>query len=53
MKFPLPFCPEHSKGKFKFGPPVGVRVVGSYLVGTSIKSDLNVDLEMCLPVVCG
>jgi len=51
VKFPFPFSPKNSKGKFKFGPPAGIRVVGSYLLGTSIKSDQNVDLEICLPVV--
>ena len=53
VKFPLSFSPKNSKGKFKFGPPAGMRVVGSYLLGTSVKSDQNVDLEICLPVVNG
>ena len=55
VKFPLLFSPKNSKGKlFKFAPPpAGMRVVGSYLLGTSVKSDQNVDLEICLPVVNG
>ena len=52
VKYPLHFSPKNSKGKFKFGPPSGVRVVGSYLLGTLTKPDLTVDLELSLPVVC-
>ena len=51
IKYPLGFTPESCKGKFKFGPPSAVRVVGSYLLGTLTKPDLNVDLELSLPVV--
>ena len=52
IKYPLHFSPENCKGKFKFGPPSGVRMVGSYLLGTLTKPDLAVDLELSLPVVC-
>ena len=39
------------KGKFIFRPPVAVKVVGSYLLKTAIKPDLNVDLALELPKV--
>ncbi len=52
VKYPLHFTPENCKGNFKFGPPSGVRVVGSYLLGTLTKPDLAVDLELSLPMVC-
>lgn len=51
VKYPLTFTPENSKGKFKFGPPSAIKVVGSYLLGTLTKPDLNVDVELNLPMV--
>lgn len=51
VKYPLSFTPENCKGKFRFGPPAAVKVVGSYLLGTLTKPDLNVDVELSLPMV--
>lgn len=39
------------KGKFRFLPPAAVKVVGSYLLGTCIKPDINVDVAVMMPRV--
>jgi len=41
------------KGKFCFQKPVSVKVVGSYLLGTETKPDLNVDIAVEMPKVRG
>jgi len=50
-KFPLPPTPSPVKGKFCFRKPVSVKVVGSYLLGTGTKPDLNVDMAVEMPKV--
>ena len=53
VKYPLPLDPSNVKGKFQFRPPETVKVVGSYLLGTVTKPDLNIDLVLQIPqVVC-
>ena len=39
------------KGRFQFLQPQTVKVVGSYLLGTMTKPDLNVDLVLYIPEV--
>lgn len=39
------------KGKFRFQRPASVKVVGSYLLGTVTKPDLNVDIAVQMPKV--
>ena len=51
FKYPLNLDISRTKGKFQFLPPSGVRVVGSYLLGTTIKRLLNVDIALSIPVV--
>ena len=53
VKYPLPLDPSNLKGKFQFRPPKTVKVVGSYLLGTMTKPDLNIDLVLQLPQVLG
>ena len=43
--------PSSVKGKFTFRPPTSVKVVGSYLLKTAIKSDLNIDVALQIPEV--
>lgn len=51
-KFPLPSPPAPIKGKFRFHRPISVKVVGSYLLGTVTKPDLNVDISVQMPKEC-
>ncbi|XP_078367178.1 nucleolar protein 6-like isoform X2 [Oculina patagonica] len=51
-KFPLPSTSSPVKGKFCFRKPVSVKVVGSYLLGTVTKPDLNVDIIVQMPKEC-
>ncbi|CAH3109711.1 unnamed protein product [Porites lobata] len=51
-KFPLPSPPAPVKGKFRFQRPASVKVVGSYLLGTVTKPDLNVDIAVQMPKEC-
>lgn len=39
------------KGKFRFQRPASIKVVGSYLLGTVTKPDLNVDIAVQMPKV--
>jgi len=51
-KFPLPSPPAPVKGKFCFHKPASVKVVGSYLLGTVTKPELNVDIAVQMPKEC-
>ena len=51
IHYPINLDPSCVKGKFVFHPPLAVRVVGSYLLKTAIKPDLNVDLALQIPPV--
>ncbi|KYO18444.1 nucleolar protein 6 [Alligator mississippiensis] len=49
VRVPLLQVPFGVKGKFRFLPPAAVKVVGSYLLGTCIKPDINVDVAVMMP----
>ncbi|KAM4808387.1 nucleolar protein 6 [Rhinophrynus dorsalis] len=49
VKVPFLQVPYKVKGKFRFLPPSSVKVVGSYLLGTCIKPEINVDLAVTIP----
>ncbi|XP_067320780.1 nucleolar protein 6 isoform X2 [Anolis sagrei] len=49
VKVPLLQFPFNVKGKFRFLPPAEVKVVGSYLLGTCIKPEVNVDVALVMP----
>ncbi|XP_077202495.1 nucleolar protein 6 [Paroedura picta] len=49
VKVPFLQVPFRVKGRFRFLPPVSVKVVGSYLLGTCIKPEVNVDVALTLP----
>ncbi|XP_037758365.1 nucleolar protein 6 isoform X1 [Chelonia mydas] len=49
VKVPFLQVPSSVKGKFRFLPPATVTVVGSYLLGTCIKPEINVDLAVTMP----
>uniref|UniRef100_UPI00398EAFAB nucleolar protein 6 n=1 Tax=Pristiophorus japonicus TaxID=55135 RepID=UPI00398EAFAB len=49
VKVPFLQVPYNIKGKFHFLPPVSVKVIGSYLLGTCIKPEINVDVAVTMP----
>ncbi|XP_069482963.1 nucleolar protein 6 [Ambystoma mexicanum] len=49
VKVPFLQVPYGVKGKFHFLPPVSVKVVGSYLLGTCILPGINVDVAVTMP----
>ncbi|XP_072215381.1 nucleolar protein 6 [Excalfactoria chinensis] len=49
VKVPLLQVPFSVKGKFRFLPPDELSVVGSYLLGTCIKPEINVDVAVTMP----
>uniref|UniRef100_K7G936 Nucleolar protein 6 n=1 Tax=Pelodiscus sinensis TaxID=13735 RepID=K7G936_PELSI len=49
VKVPFLQVPFGVKGKFRFLPPAAVKVVGSYLLGTCIKPEINVDVAVTMP----
>ncbi|XP_075439397.1 nucleolar protein 6 isoform X2 [Ascaphus truei] len=49
VKVPFLQVPYHVKGKFHFLRPAAVKVVGSYLLGTCIKPEINVDVALTMP----
>nr|XP_042706651.1 nucleolar protein 6 isoform X3 [Chrysemys picta bellii] len=49
VKVPFLQVPVSVKGKFRFLPPAAVTVVGSYLLGTCIKPEINVDVAVTMP----
>ena len=51
MKVPFLQVPFSVKGRFRFLPPAELRVVGSYLLGTCIKPEINVDVAVTMPRV--
>ncbi|XP_064608729.1 nucleolar protein 6-like [Liolophura sinensis] len=52
IKVPLIQQPWGVKGKFCFYPPSKVKVTGSYLLDTCLKSDVQVDLAVEMPQLC-
>lgn len=51
VRVPLHQVPYTVKGYFRFLPPTQVAVVGSYLLGTCIRPDINVDVALTMPRV--
>ncbi|XP_078407472.1 nucleolar protein 6 [Cetorhinus maximus] len=49
VKVPFLQMPYNIKGKFHFLPPASVKVIGSYLLGTCIKPEINVDVAVTMP----
>ncbi|XP_006898604.1 PREDICTED: nucleolar protein 6 [Elephantulus edwardii] len=49
VQVPLHQVPFAVKGRFRFLPPVQVTIVGSYLLGTCIRPDVNVDVALTMP----
>ncbi|XP_048460739.1 nucleolar protein 6 [Rhincodon typus] len=49
VKVPFLQIPYNIKGKFHFLPPASVKVIGSYLLGTCIKPEINVDIAVTMP----
>ncbi|XP_044943841.1 nucleolar protein 6 isoform X1 [Mustela putorius furo] len=49
VRVPLHQVPYPVKGCFRFLPPAQVTVVGSYLLGTCIRPDINVDMAVTMP----
>ncbi|XP_004428412.1 PREDICTED: nucleolar protein 6 [Ceratotherium simum simum] len=49
VQVPLHQVPYAVKGRFRFLPPARVTVVGSYLLGTCIRPDINVDVALTMP----
>nr|KAF6434044.1 nucleolar protein 6 [Molossus molossus] len=49
VRVPLHQVPYTVKGCFRFLPPAQITVVGSYLLGTCIRPDINVDVALTMP----
>ncbi|ELR51092.1 Nucleolar protein 6 [Bos mutus] len=49
VQVPIHQVPYTVKGRFHFLPPAQVTVVGSYLLGTCIRPDINVDVALTIP----
>uniref|UniRef100_A0A8C0B8F3 Nucleolar protein 6 n=1 Tax=Buteo japonicus TaxID=224669 RepID=A0A8C0B8F3_9AVES len=49
VQVPFLQVPFSVKGKFRFVPPTELKVVGSYLLGTCIKPEINVDVAVTMP----
>lgn len=49
VRVPVHQVPYTVKGCFRFLPPAQVTVVGSYLLGTCIRPDINVDMTLTMP----
>ncbi|KAM5298741.1 nucleolar protein 6 isoform 2-T2 [Ctenodactylus gundi] len=49
VQVPLHQVPYTVKGSFRFLPPAQVTVVGSYLLGTCVRPDINVDMAVTMP----
>lgn len=52
IKYPLRLdCSSSLKGNFQFRPPQSVKVIGSYLLQSLAKPELNVDVAVEIPQV--
>ncbi|NXO89357.1 NOL6 protein, partial [Certhia brachydactyla] len=49
VKVPFLQVPFSVKGRFHFVPPAELKVVGSYLLGTCVRPEINVDIAMTMP----
>eukprot|EP00112_Aurelia_sp_Birch-Aquarium-sp1_P004342 Seg149.9 transcript_id=Seg149.9/GoldUCD/mRNA.D3Y31 product="Nucleolar protein 6" protein_id=Seg149.9/GoldUCD/D3Y31 len=53
VQFPMPDLPSSEiRGKFQFGKPSTIKVIGSYLLSTVTRPNHNVDLAVGLPEDC-
>lgn len=53
MKVKVPFHQEpfDVKGKFMFLPPKNIKIIGSYLTGTTTRPDTSIDIAVEMPKV--
>lgn len=51
VKVPFLQVPFSVKGRFRFVPPAELKVVGSYLLGTCVRPEINVDIAVTMPRV--
>lgn len=51
VKVPFLQVPFNVKGRFHFVPPSELKVVGSYLLGTCVRPEINVDIAVTMPRV--
>ncbi|KAM4753887.1 LOW QUALITY PROTEIN: nucleolar protein 6 [Cyanocitta cristata] len=49
VKVPFLQVPFNVKGRFHFVPPAELKVVGSYLLGTCVRPEINVDVAVTMP----
>ncbi|XP_041278004.1 nucleolar protein 6 isoform X2 [Onychostruthus taczanowskii] len=49
VKVPFLQVPFNVKGRFRFVPPAELKVVGSYLLGTCVRPEINVDIAVTMP----
>ncbi|XP_062369968.1 nucleolar protein 6 [Cinclus cinclus] len=49
VRVPFLQVPFNVKGRFHFVPPAELKVVGSYLLGTCIRPEINVDIAVTMP----
>ncbi|NXV02226.1 NOL6 protein, partial [Cettia cetti] len=49
VKVPFLQVPFNVKGRFHFVPPAELNVVGSYLLGTCVRPEINVDIAVTMP----
>ncbi|NXI88521.1 NOL6 protein, partial [Rhipidura dahli] len=49
VKVPFLQVPFNVKGRFHFVPPAELKVVGSYLLGTCVRPEINVDIAVTMP----
>ncbi|XP_072453080.1 nucleolar protein 6 isoform X2 [Notamacropus eugenii] len=49
VKVPFVQKPYAVKGRFQFLPPTQITVVGSYLLGTCVRPEVNVDVMLTMP----
>ncbi|NWW10874.1 NOL6 protein, partial [Oreocharis arfaki] len=49
VKVPFLQVPFSVKGRFHFVPPAELKVVGSYLMGTCVRPEINVDIAVTMP----
>ncbi|NWT53831.1 NOL6 protein, partial [Erythrocercus mccallii] len=49
VRVPFLQVPFNVKGRFHFVPPAKLKVVGSYLLGTCVRPEINVDVAVTMP----
>lgn len=51
VRVPVHQVPYAVKGSFRYRPPSQITVVGSYLLDTCMRPDVNVDVALTMPRV--